>query len=113
MIPIESAGALLLLALTDSLSFGTLLVPVWLLMAPGKMHPHRILLYLSTVAAVYYGIGIVLMAGGRALLEGATGLLDSPTALVARLAIGVALLILSFALDTKPAQARAAERAAR
>ncbi|ORI26024.1 hypothetical protein BJI47_01060 [Rhodococcus sp. 1168] len=110
--PIESAGALLLLALTDSLSFGTLLVPVWLLMTPGKMRPHRILLYLGTVVAVYYGIGIILMAGGRVLLEGAAGLLDSPAALVARFVVGAVLLIVSFALDTKTARARAAERAA-
>lgn len=110
MIPIESAGALLLLALTDSLSFGTLLVPVWLLMTPGRMRPHRILIYLGTVTAVYYGIGIILMAGGRVVLKGATGFLDSPAALVGRLIIGAVLLTLSFALDTKSARARAAER---
>ncbi|MBM4498977.1 hypothetical protein GS469_09700 [Rhodococcus hoagii] len=62
MISAEAAGALAVLALTDSLSFGTLLVPVWLLMTPGRVRPHRILLYLGTVAAVYYGIGIALMA---------------------------------------------------
>ncbi|QTF73773.1 hypothetical protein G8758_14885 [Arthrobacter woluwensis] len=112
MIPGEAAGALLLLALTDSLSFGTLLVPVWLLMAPGRMRPGRIALYLGTVAAAYFAVGIVLMTGGGLLLKNASGLLDSTPAQVLQLLLGVTLLVLSFALDTKAARARAAERGA-
>ncbi|WJJ14578.1 GAP family protein (plasmid) [Prescottella equi] len=111
MISAEAAGALAVLALTDSLSFGTLLVPVWLLMTPGRVRPHRILIYLGTVAAIYYGIGIVLMAGGRFVIDGAAGLLDTTAATIARLVVGAALLAASFALDTKAARARAAERA--
>ncbi|MBM4509262.1 hypothetical protein GS421_06645 [Rhodococcus hoagii] len=111
MISAEAAGALAVLALTDSLSFGTLLVPVWLLMTPGRVRPHRILLYLGTVAAVYYGIGIALMAGGRFVIDSAAGLLDTTAATAARLVVGAALLAASFALDTKAARARAAERA--
>ncbi|WP_405097893.1 GAP family protein [Micromonospora sp. NBC_01412] len=113
IIPIESAGALLVLALTDSLSFGTLLVPVWLLMAPGLTRLHRILLYLGTVAVVYFAIGIVLMAGGRSLLDSPSGLLESRPILVGQLAAGVILLVISFALDTKAARARATERSQR
>lgn len=112
IIPGEAAGALLLLALTDSLSFGTLLVPVWLLMAPGRMRPGRIALYLGTVAAAYFAVGIVLMTGGGLLLKNASGLLDSTPAQVLQLLLGVTLLVLSFALDTKAARARAAERGA-
>ncbi|MBM4532658.1 hypothetical protein GS563_28475 [Rhodococcus hoagii] len=78
MISAEAAGALAVLALTDSLSFGTLLVPVWLLMTPGRVRPHRILLYLGTVAAVYYGIGIALMAGGRFVIDSAAGCWTPP-----------------------------------
>lgn len=112
MIPAESAGALLVLALTDSLSFGTLLVPVWLLMTPGRLRPGRLLVYLGTVAVAYYVIGIVLMAGGRHLLDDAAGLWTAPAALVARLVVGTVLLTLSFALDTPAARQRAAERSA-
>lgn len=110
IIPGEAAGALLLLALTDSLSFGTLLVPVWLLMAPGRMRPGRILLYLGTVGVAYFAVGIVLMAGGGFLLKNASGLLDSTPAQFLQLLLGMTLLVLSFALDTKAARARAAER---
>ena len=113
MISVEATGALLLLALTDSLSFGTLLVPVWLLLTPGRMRPQRILLYLGTVATVYFGIGIVLMAGGRLLLDTANGVLNTPIAVVARLVIGAILLTLSFALDTEAARKRTAEHTAR
>jgi len=112
IIPGEAAGALLLLALTDSLSFGTLLVPVWLLMAPGRMRPGRIALYLGTVAVAYFAVGIVLMTGGGLLLKNASGLLDSTPAQFLQLLLGVTLLVLSFALDTKAARARAAERGA-
>lgn len=102
-----------MLALTDSLSFGALLVPVWLLMAHGRMRPHRILLYLGTLAVAYFAIGIALMAGGRFLLDSAAGLLESRSALTVQLAVGVILLVLSFALDTTAARARAAERSRR
>lgn len=110
MIGTDGAGALLLLALTDSLSFGTLLVPVWLLMTPGRLRTRRVLLYLSTVAVAYFAIGVVLMAGGRIMLDGAASLLESTPALAARLLVGAALLTVSFSLDTKAARARAAER---
>lgn len=112
IIPGEAAGALLLLALTDSLSFGTLLVPVWLLMAPGRMRAGRIALYLGTVAVAYFAVGVVLMTGGGLLLKNASGLLDSAPAQFLQLLLGVTLLALSFALDTKAARARAAKRGA-
>ena len=44
-------GALALLALVDSTSFGTLLIPTWLLLAPGRLRPGRILIYLATVSS--------------------------------------------------------------
>lgn len=110
IITVEIAGALLVLALADSLSFGTLLVPVWLLMAPGQLRLHRILLYLGTVAMAYFSIGIALVAGGRFLLESASELLESRPMMIVQLSAGVTLLALSFVLDTKAARARAAER---
>lgn len=41
---------LLVLALVDSLSIGTLLIPLFLLVAPGRVRAGRVLLYLATVA---------------------------------------------------------------
>lgn len=112
MIPLDSAGALLVLALTDSLSFGTLFVPVWLLMSPGRLRLARILLYLATIAAAYFLIGVALIAGARMLAESASAFLASEPAQLLQLALGVVLLIVSFALDTKAARARAAQRSA-
>lgn len=109
-IPVESAGALLILALTDSLSFGTLLVPVWLLLAPRRVSPRRIVLYLGTVAAAYCAIGVVLMTGGRLVPDHASDVLDSGAFLVGQLVVGVVLLVLSFALDTRSARDAAARR---
>jgi hypothetical protein len=106
----ESAGALLVLALTDSLSFGTLLVPVWLLMTPGRARPGRMLVYLGTVATAYLAIGCLLIAGGGILIENIDGILDSRPLLVAQLTIGLMFLALSFALDTEAARSRAARR---
>lgn len=109
----QTGVALIFLALTDSLSFGTLLVPVWLLMTPGRVRAHRIFTYLGTVAGVYFGIGAVLVLGGRAFLDSASGVFDSRPVLVAQLIVGAVLLVASFALDTKAARARATERSER
>lgn len=107
----EGAGALVLLALTDSLSFGTLLIPVWLLMTPGTLRPQRVVAYLAVVAAAYAALGVALVAGGEFLFEAVGDAFDSTPALIARLVVGAALLALSFLLDTKAARARAARRA--
>lgn len=105
-----SLGALLILALTDSLSFGTLLVPVWLLMAPGRLRPMRIGLYLVTVGLAYFAIGIVLIAGGGWLITTLSEAMSSAPLLWVQLGLGAVLLYFSFALDTKKARARAAEK---
>lgn len=109
MIATESAGALLALALVDSLSFGTLLVPVWLLLAP-RLRAGRIALYLAIVAATYFAIGIALVAGGKVLSERLAELFEATPMLIVQLAFGATLLVLSFALDTKAARARASAR---
>ena len=44
-------GPLVVLALVDSTSFGTLLIPIWLMLAPGRLKAGRILVFLATVAA--------------------------------------------------------------
>lgn len=56
-------GVLAVLALIDSTSFGTLLIPVWLLMAPGRLRAGRVLMYLGVVAGAYALIGMLLLAG--------------------------------------------------
>lgn len=103
------AGVLVVLALVDSTSFGTLLVPVWLLLAPGRLRAGRVLAYLATVAVAYLAVGVVVMLGAGAFLDRFGDALDSRAATIVQLLLGIGLFALSFRFDSK----RAARRAAR
>ena len=52
------AASLAALALIDSTSFGTLLIPIWLLLAPGRVRAGRMLVYLGTIAVFYFAVGM-------------------------------------------------------
>lgn len=110
----ETIGILTALALVDSTSFGTLLIPIWLLMAPGRLKLGRLLVYLATVVAAYFVIGVLIMLGATAFLDAFGEALESRTAYITQLALGIGLVILSYVMDpgTKRAKRRAAERAA-
>ncbi|MDR7184215.1 hypothetical protein J2X85_001238 [Microbacterium trichothecenolyticum] len=84
------------LALLDGLSVGTLLVPIFLLLAPGKTPVGRVLLYLGTIAAFYLAVGILFMLGLVNLVDVAQGFLSSPAGQVVRLVAGAALLLVAF-----------------
>src|SRR5690606_6981081 len=103
------AGVLVVLALVDSTSFGTLLVPVWLLLAPGRLRAGRVLAYPVTVAVAYLAVGVVVMLGAGAFLDRFGDALDSRAATIVQLLLGIGLFALSFRFDSK----RAARRAAR
>ena len=111
-------GILAVLALIDSTTFGTLLIPVWLLMAPGPLRGGRVLAYLGTVAACYATIGLVLLASltffGDELVTWFAEVRGSPAFLVGQLLLGAALLGYSFHLDpmTKAGKERKAHREA-
>ena len=87
-----TAATLVGLALVDSTSFGTLLIPVWLLLSPGRTRWGRVLLYLATVAAFYLALGVVLSAGAGPLLAAAGRLRDSTAVTWAQLVLGAGLL---------------------
>lgn len=96
-------GILAVLALIDSTSFGTLLIPVWLLMAPGRLRAGRILLYLGVVAGAYAVIGLILLGSllmvGDDLLEWLSGMQQSPAALMGQAALAAGLIWFSCRLD--------------
>lgn len=103
------AGVLVVLALIDSTSFGTLLVPVWLLLAPGRLRAGRVLAYLATVAGFYLVVGVVVMLGAGAFLDRFGAALDTRAATIVQLLLGIGLFALSFRFDGKRAARRRAE----
>lgn len=92
-------GALAVLALIDSTSFGTLLIPVWLLMSPGQVRVGRMLLYLGSIAGFYALVGLAILLGAGALSDTLSTLSDTRPFLIAQLVLGVALFAWSFKLD--------------
>ena len=89
-------GSLVLLALIDSTSFGTLLIPIWMMLAPGRLRASRLLIFLATVAVFYLALGVALTAGATALLDDIRPILDSGPFLVVQLVFGIGLLVLAF-----------------
>ena len=97
----ESLIQLVILALIDSTSIGTLIIPLWLLLRRETTGlGWKVLLYLAALTAFYFLIGVLLLSGGRALVEGFGGdldvLLSSPVLRFGALVVAVGLLIYGF-----------------
>ena len=110
---IESVPTLLLvlcgLALVDSVSIGTLGLPVWMLAQP-RIRPGVILVYLGTIAAFYWLVGVALLTGLSALVESLSSSEASPVLDWVQLAVGVALFGASFLFDGPGGRWRRARR---
>src|SRR5690606_18219621 len=106
-------GPLAVLALIDSTSFGTLLIPIWLMLHPGPLRPGRLLVFLGTVAAFYFAVGVGVAAGAEALLPNLAAIVDSRPFLWVQLTVGVALFFLSFRMGRKKGQDDGGGRLAR
>lgn len=107
-----SLGTLTVLALIDSTSFGTLLIPIWLLMSPGRVRVARVRLFLGAVALAYFGIGLAVVLGASAFLDAFGAVLETGAFRIMQLVLGVTLIVVSYFMDNKQARGRAAERAA-
>lgn len=94
-------ASLAVLALIDSTSFGTLLIPIWLLMHPGGVRARRVLVFLGTVATFYFAVGVAVALGAGAFLPQIGRLLDTRPVSWAQLVLGVALFFLSFRLERR------------
>lgn len=97
---LDDLATLGVLALVDSLSIGTLLIPVFFLIAP-QLRAGRMLAYLVTIAVFYLLVGIALLAGANLLLGTFREVVDSSIGQWVQLAIGVVLIIVAIALPTK------------
>lgn len=105
------AGTLALLALVDSTSVGTLVIPIWLLLASRRPPVGRVLLYLGVVAVLYFALGVAVLLGAGFVIERAGGALESTMAYVLQAAVGVGLVVLSFVVEpTTAGRRRRAER---
>lgn len=100
-LPVETLGQLVVLALVDSTSFGTLLIPLWLMLAPGRVRPGRVLVFLGVVAAFYWVLGIALLLGADALMQSFGDVLASDGARWAQLVLGAGMLAGSFFIGRK------------
>lgn len=107
------AGSLLVLALLDSTSFGTLLIPIWLLLAPGRPAVGRVLVFLGTVVTFYFAVGVALMLGLDAFLGEVSGWLANPWVARAQLVLGGALFVASFFMGGKRAKGSGSGRLVR
>ncbi|MER6951516.1 GAP family protein [Nonomuraea sp. NPDC000554] len=98
------ALALAGLSLIDSTSFGTLLIPIWLLLTPGRLRLGRIVAYLATVAVFYFCVGVLLTLGADAVLtvvRAAVATIPPPALKAGQLALGVAIIALSYWLEAR------------
>jgi cytochrome c biogenesis protein CcdA len=92
---------LVVLALLDSTSIGTLLIPVFLMLAAGRPFTGRVLVYLATIVVFYFAVGVGLMLGLRPVLDTLGDRLDSPVGYWIELVVGVGMFLLSFRFDPK------------
>lgn len=94
-------GSLVVLALVDSTSIGTLFVPIVLMLVPGPARSGRILGYLLSIASFYFVVGALILLGAGAVVDAFGDALSGRPAYWAQLAIGVGLFALSFRFDPK------------
>jgi hypothetical protein len=94
-------GSLVVLALLDSTSIGTLFVPIVLMLVPGRLPAGRIFGYLVTIAVFYLLLGVLVMLGAGALFDRFGDALDSRPGYWVQLVLGVGLFLLSFRFDPK------------
>ncbi|USX54144.1 GAP family protein [Lentzea sp. HUAS12] len=90
-------AALAGLALLDSTSIGTLFVPIWLMLTPGRLKLSRFAVYLGTITIFYFVVGVLIVLGASQVIDR----LDGQVALWGQLVLGVLLFAVSFRFDSK------------
>jgi len=98
------------LALIDSTSFGTFVIPLILVLQP-RVRAGRLVLYLGTIGLFYLILGLALFSGAvwaRSTLAGVGDALSSTPAYVVQIVVGIGLILLSFRYDAKAVAKRRA-----
>lgn len=97
------------LALVDSTSFGTLVLPLMMLLSP-RVRSRNVVVHLATLGVFYFGVGVLLLLGAGAAASVVGPLLESRAARIAQLVLGVALVVLSYVIDPKVVAKRRVRR---
>ncbi|MCK5890175.1 GAP family protein [Aeromicrobium sp.] len=84
------------LALVDSTSVGTLVIPLVWVLRPGPVAWRPLLTFLASVAAAYAAIGAVLLVVGQSSAAALAGIGDVDAVRWFQFALGVALLAVAF-----------------
>jgi LPXTG-motif cell wall-anchored protein len=87
-------GQVLPLALLDTISVSTLVIPLWFLLSQGRLRFGNVFRYLLLVAAGYLVLGIALLGGISARREELSTALDSRPGDFALMAVGIGLILL-------------------
>ncbi|PRY40250.1 Sap-like sulfolipid-1-addressing protein [Geodermatophilus tzadiensis] len=101
------------LALVDSTSIGTLGLPLWLVLAPGRVRAGRVVLFLGTVAGAYLLLGVVLALGAAELLGPLRTALAGTAGQVVLLVAGLVLVVLGLTVEPWTRAGKERRRAAR
>lgn len=91
-------GTLIVLALIDGTSLGTLGIPLWLTLQPG-VRVRTVAVYLLAIAAFYWVVGLVLLGGAITVLGSILEATEGKPRLWAQLILGIALFALAFVVD--------------
>ncbi|MEJ6548501.1 GAP family protein [Corynebacterium sp. USCH3] len=104
--------SLTVLALVDSTSIGTLVVPLLLLVVSGgaggsaRKVVAATFYYLAVIGVFYWAVGVALTAGALPLLERFGDTLTSSGAMTVYAVLGVVLVVWSFRIDPKAIRRR-------
>lgn len=109
----EGLRGLAVLALIDSTSFGTLLIPMWLLLDPRHIPARRVLVFLAAIAAPYFALGVGLTSAGAAAREGLRAGLEHDAVRIGQLVVGILLVTAGVAMEPWTAAGKARRAAAR
>ncbi|MGC4192356.1 MAG: GAP family protein [Thermomicrobiales bacterium] len=98
--------SLVALALVDSTSIGTLVVPLLLVVHSRKVQARPLAVYLGTVAGLYFLVGVALLFGAHVIADRVDGVLEAPPVQWAQLVLGVVLAAYGIFANNLPGAGR-------